>query len=91
ASRFDEMFDGAEAILADDLGEYAELLLSAQGKAGRLLAEELLIPLPEYTVARCRWDSKLKVRVLDADYDPDHGLGQLRGPAAGYYEPGEVL
>jgi CRISPR-associated endonuclease/helicase Cas3 len=91
AEKFDEMFDGAEAVLTDDRDEYAELLLSAEGAAGRLLAEELLVPLPHYTAARCRWDRALKVRLLDADYDPYHGLGEPRGPAAGHYEPGELV
>jgi CRISPR-associated endonuclease/helicase Cas3 len=43
AERFDAMFNGAEAVLTDDLDEYATLLLSARG-TGCLLAEELLIP-----------------------------------------------
>ncbi len=91
ACKFDEMFDGAEAVLADDRDDYADLLLQIRGAAGRLLAEELLIPLPHYTVARCRWDSRLKVRILDADYDPDYGLGAIRDRAAAHYQPGEVL
>ncbi len=91
AQRFDELFDGAEAVLADDRDEYAAALLSARGRAGRLLAEELLIPLPQYTVARCRWDSQLKVRILDADYDAGHGLGEIRDHTGSRYEPGEVL
>lgn len=91
AEKFDELFNGAEAVLVDDRDEYADLLLSARGAAGRLLAEELLIPLPQYTVARCRWDRQLKVRVLDADYDPDYGLGAIRQHSGSRYEPGEVL
>jgi CRISPR-associated endonuclease/helicase Cas3 len=88
---FDELFDGADAVLADNHQEYAELLVADPGPVGRLLAEELLIPLPQYAAARCRWDSRLKVRVLDADYDPDYGLGTIRDRAADYYQPGEVL
>jgi CRISPR-associated endonuclease/helicase Cas3 len=91
ATEFDRMFDGEEAVLADDRDEYAAALLSARGKAGRLLAEELLIPVPHYAVARCRWDSRLNVRVLDADYDTDYGLGTFRDHAGAFYEPGEVL
>ncbi len=91
AEGFDELFDGEEAVLADDLDEYADLLLWASRSTGRLLAEELLIPLPHHAVARCRWDSRLKVRVLDADYDPAHGLGEIRARTGGHYEPGEVL
>ena len=78
-------------MLADDRDEYTDLLLSARGAAGRLLAEELLIPLPHHTVARCRWDSRLKVRILDADYDPGDGLGAIREHTGVRYEPGEVL
>ncbi|MGH3923609.1 MAG: hypothetical protein ACRDTT_12205, partial [Pseudonocardiaceae bacterium] len=91
AQRFDELFDGEEAVLADDRDEYAAALLSARGRAGRLLAEELLIPVPHHAVARCRWDSHLKVRILDADYDADYGLGEIRDHTLGRYEPGEVL
>ncbi|MGH3978166.1 MAG: CRISPR-associated helicase Cas3' [Pseudonocardiaceae bacterium] len=91
AQRFDELFDGEEAVLADDRDEYAAALLSAHGRAGRLLAEELLIPVPHHAVARCRWDSHLKVRVLDADYDTGYGLGAIRDHAGARYEPGEVL
>jgi hypothetical protein len=91
AKRFDELFNGEEAVLADDLNEYAMLLLSARSAAGRLLAEELLIPVPHYTVARCRWDSRLKVRVIDADYDAGDGLGEIRDQAGSRYQPGEVL
>lgn len=91
AQQFDELFDGAEAILTDDRAEYAELLFSAQGAAGRLLAEELLVPLPHYTAARCRWDRTLQVRLLDADYHPDRGLGAIRDRAADSYHPGDVL
>jgi len=91
AGKFDELFDGAEAVLTDDRDEYTDLLLSARGAAGRLLAEELLIPLPHHTVARCRWDSRLKVRVLDAEYDPGDGLGAIREHTGVRYEPGEVL
>ncbi|MGH3874101.1 MAG: hypothetical protein ACRDSR_21810, partial [Pseudonocardiaceae bacterium] len=91
AERFDELFDGAEAVLTENLDEYATLLHSARGSAGRLLAEELLIPLPPYAVARCRWDRELKVRVFDAYYDSDHGLGQPRDPAVIPYSLGEML
>lgn len=91
AERFDRLFDGEEAVLADDRDEYAAALLSAEGRAGRLLAEELLIPVPHYAVARCRWDNRLKVRILDADYDPDYGLGGFREGSGARYEPGEVL
>lgn len=91
AKQFDELFDGEEAVLADDLDEYATLLRSARNAAGRLLAEELLIPVPYYAVARCRWDSPLKVRVIDAEYDTDHGLGEFRDQARSRYEPGEIM
>ncbi|MGQ0775186.1 MAG: CRISPR-associated helicase Cas3' [Pseudonocardiales bacterium] len=89
AEEFDKQFDGTEAVLAQDHQEYADRLLSEHGPAGRLLAEELLIPLPHYL--RCRWDKKLKVHVFDAEYDPHYGLGAPRDPVGSRYEAGEVL
>lgn len=91
ADQFDEMFNGTEAVLADDRDEYAELLFSARRAAGRLLAEELLIPLPQYAIARCRWDSTLKVRILDAEYYPDRGLMEIRDHAGSRYRSGEIV
>jgi len=90
AEEFDKLFNGVEAVLTDNRDEYAKLLRETGGAAGRLLAEELLIPVPPHA-APCRvWDSQLKVHVLDAEYDSDYGLGAVRDPGS-RYELGEVL
>jgi CRISPR-associated endonuclease/helicase Cas3 len=80
ADQFDQLFNGQEAILTDDLPRYAEALQTARGAAGRLLAEEFLIPLPHYAGPLARWEKQLGVRVIDADYHPESGLGNLSGP-----------
>ncbi|MGW5677393.1 CRISPR-associated helicase Cas3' [Streptomyces sp. NPDC003860] len=73
---FDEMFDGQEVILAADRDEYARLLATDHGRRpGRLLAEDLLIPVAGSIAAE--WDERLKVGVIDADYDEDYGLGEI--------------
>ncbi|MFI7449703.1 CRISPR-associated helicase Cas3' [Nonomuraea sp. NPDC049714] len=93
AERFDELFDGTEAVLAEDRDAYEADLHSADGdqKAGRLLAERYLIPMPYWAAPLTVWEKKLGVRLLNADYDPLLGLGQIRGPAVQAYEAGEVL
>ncbi|WP_103503396.1 CRISPR-associated helicase/endonuclease Cas3 [Streptomyces sp. SM14] len=90
--RFEEMFDGTEAILDSDREEYAEALLSARSSAGRLLADDLLIPLPHWAGRFAGWDKKLKVRVVQGEYDPRLGLTAVhaRGTETAYV-PGEVL
>lgn len=88
---YDEHFNGSEAVLADDLEEYRELLASARGRAGRLLADDLLIPLPSPGRYRIRWDKRAEVRYVDADYDTATGLGALRGSDAPTYRAGEVI
>ena len=93
--QYDELFDGSEAILAIDRQKYAHRLRSgktsgAGSAAGRLLAEDLLIPLPRW--ARGIWDTTLKVHVIDADYDQSTGLGATRKTTGRpVYEPGEVI
>lgn len=91
AEVFAELFDGEDAVRVEDRDEYGALLLAEPGRAGRLLAEELLIPIPHYTALGCRWDRGLGVRIIDAEYDPDQGLGQPRRPEKVRYEAGEVL
>ncbi|MFE4059979.1 CRISPR-associated helicase Cas3' [Streptomyces sp. NPDC059096] len=74
---FDAMFDGQEVILATDRDEYAERLATDNGRRpGRLLAEDLLIPVAGNIAAP--WDEKLKVGVINADYDEENGLGEIR-------------
>ncbi|WP_206068953.1 CRISPR-associated helicase Cas3' [Nonomuraea composti] len=93
AERFDELFDGTEAVLAQDRDAYEADLTSVDGnrKAGRLLAERYLIPMPYWAAPLTTWEKKLGVRILNADYDERFGLGRIRGPAAQTYQAGEVL
>ncbi|WP_206443220.1 CRISPR-associated endonuclease Cas3'' [Candidatus Protofrankia californiensis] len=89
---FDEMFDGTEAILASDVDEYAGLLAATTtGAQGRLLAADLLIPLPYYAGKLARWDRQLGVFVIDGDYDARRGLTAVRGRPADRYQPGELI
>ncbi|MFF3015482.1 CRISPR-associated helicase Cas3' [Streptomyces sp. NPDC057939] len=94
AETFDELFDGTEAILAEDQEAYAAAL-SAPGDrnrgAGRLLADEYLIPMPHWAGPLSRYEKRLKVRVIDGDYHPDHGLTAVRGLPQHTYRPGEIL
>lgn len=87
---FDKLFDGTEAILQSDLGHYRDALASAPGGAGRLLAEDLLIPVPHWAVPLAAWERELGVRVIDGDYDEHHGLLAVRGLAQTSYQPGEL-
>jgi CRISPR-associated endonuclease/helicase Cas3 len=92
ADKFDEMFDGTEAILISDQNDYHAALTAADGRAaGRLLAEEYLIPMPSWAAGMARYDRTLGVQVVDGEYDPDRGLLAVHGPAALAYRPGEVL
>ncbi|RFS86632.1 CRISPR-associated helicase Cas3' [Actinomadura spongiicola] len=90
---FDELFEGTEAILTQDHDDYADALAQAPGqfKAGRLLADEYLIPMPYWAGALGGYDKKLQVNVVDGDYDEHLGLRAVRGPAQSTYQPGEVL
>lgn len=90
---FDALFDGSEAILSEDREAYAEALGHAPDhpQAARLLADEYLIPMPHWGGGVSGYDRKLKVRVIDGDYDPRLGLRSIRGRAQATYVPGEVL
>ncbi|MEW2290481.1 CRISPR-associated helicase Cas3' [Streptomyces sp. NPDC047841] len=72
--RFDELFDGTEAILIDDRAAYAAALDQADGRPGRLLADDYLIPLPASTAPRAHYDKDLKVYIIDGQYTSEHGL-----------------
>ncbi|MET8746165.1 CRISPR-associated helicase Cas3' [Streptomyces sp. NPDC004728] len=75
---FDSMFDGKEAVLDADRTEYARRLATDDGRRpGRLLAEDLLIPVAANTPST--WDKQLKVNIIDAEYDQENGLGTIRG------------
>lgn len=93
---FDEMFDGVDGILAKDRRAYEEALLGrAPGEeqgTGRLLASQYLIPLPHYARFLGTWDHKLKVLVIDAEYEVDRGLTAITSaPSTGSYQPGAIL
>jgi CRISPR-associated endonuclease/helicase Cas3 len=88
---FEQLFDGTEAILERDVGTYRERLADASRAAGRLLAADLLIPVPAYGTRCGRWDKDLGVTVIDAEYDDALGLGKIRGRDSSRYLTGEVL
>ena len=90
--RFESMFEGTEAVLRDDLAAYADALGPRADAAGRLLGEEMLIPLPPWANSVASYDKRLRVRVIDGEYHPEQGLLSVR-PVRGtvVYEPGEVL
>ncbi|MDX3213987.1 CRISPR-associated helicase Cas3' [Streptomyces sp. ME02-6991-2B] len=88
---FDELFDGTEAILAEDREDYTAALNEAKGAAGRLLADEYLIPMPHWAGPLSRYERTLKVRIIDGDYTPTRGLLAVRGLPQQTYQPGTVL
>ncbi|MFF3735195.1 CRISPR-associated helicase Cas3' [Streptomyces sp. NPDC002476] len=74
---FDAMFNGKEAILTTDQTEYARRLATDDGRRpGRLLAEDLLIPVAGNTPTT--WNEHIKVDIIDAEYDEENGLGTVR-------------
>lgn len=91
ADDFDALFDGTEAVLEQHVDEYREKLTEHKESVGRLLAADLLLPVPAYGVQLGRWDRTLGVLVIDGDYDPASGLRQVRGAKRDSYVPGEVL
>ncbi|EFC81107.1 CRISPR-associated helicase/endonuclease Cas3 [Parafrankia sp. EUN1f] len=94
ADEFDRMFDGVEGVLAADTDEYSRLLTAGNGpSAGRLLAADLLIPLPHYARGLGRWDRDLDVLVIDGDYSPATGLTDIRPTkrTSVTYELGELI
>ncbi|MFE9427913.1 CRISPR-associated helicase Cas3' [Kitasatospora sp. NPDC006697] len=88
---FDELFDGTEAVLEQDLDAYAEALAQGTGAQGRLLADNFLIPMPAWTAKLTRYEKSLNVRVIKGDYHPDRGLLAVHGEHRDTYRPGEVL
>ena len=91
--RFDELFDGTEAVLAEDRDAYEAALgqVPDSAAAGRLLAERYLIPLPYWAAPLTQWEKRLGIRLVNADYDERLGLGRVHGPAGTVYQAGEVL
>ncbi|MEV6823106.1 CRISPR-associated helicase Cas3' [Nocardiopsis dassonvillei] len=93
---FDEMFDGVDGILAEDRQDYeAALLEKSPGEergTGRLLASQYLIPLPHYARFLGTWDHKLKVLIIDAEYEDDRGLTAIKSASStGSYQPGVLV
>ncbi|MFF4602652.1 CRISPR-associated helicase Cas3' [Streptomyces sp. NPDC001339] len=84
--RFDEMFDGLEAVMEEDLKNYKEALhqdVDADGKpriSGQLLASEYLIPLPHWGSAKAAYDTNLKVHVIRGAYSDTDGLKAIHNP-----------
>ncbi|MGW7516400.1 CRISPR-associated helicase Cas3' [Streptomyces sp. NPDC054796] len=91
ADSFDAMFNGTEAVLATDLGDYEKALAEAPDASGRLLADDLLLPLPHWAGHLTDYDPRLKVRVINGEYNSRDGLTAIHGPNADSYRPGEVL
>ncbi|GAB3277066.1 CRISPR-associated helicase/endonuclease Cas3 [Actinocorallia lasiicapitis] len=89
---FDEQFDGTEAILLTDRQNYADALLGASDRrAGRLQADDFLLPLPSWARGLGFYDKNLKVRIIDAEYDPRLGLTAIHRDPRNIYQPGEIL
>jgi CRISPR-associated endonuclease/helicase Cas3 len=91
ADEFDKLFDGTEAILEQDVRNYRNLLNKGTMAQGRLLAADLLLPVPAYGKPLGRRNKELGVTVIDGDYDPQTGLRKIHGRQAPNYRPGEVL
>jgi CRISPR-associated helicase Cas3/CRISPR-associated endonuclease Cas3-HD len=91
AGEFDKLFDGAEAILEQDADAYRDLMNMGTMAQGRLLAADLLLPIPAYGKPLGRWDKELGVTVINGDYNAQTGLRKIRGRLAPRYRPGEVL
>ncbi len=91
AERFDELFDGTEAVLDRDRDAYEADLATGHKAAGRLLAERYLIPMPHWAAPLTTWEKRLGVRIIDAEYDERLGLGEVHGRVAQVYQAGEVL
>lgn len=89
---FDEQFDGIEAILADDLDNYRASLKQGDNKnIGRLHADQHLIPLPAWGAKLGTYDKLLKVRIINAEYDPHLGLRAIHRDTQEIYQAGEIL
>ncbi|OEV27499.1 hypothetical protein AN219_22685 [Streptomyces nanshensis] len=90
ANRFDEQFDGTEAVLESDLEKF-EYALKEDKKAGRLLADDYLIPLPHWAGDLTTPERRLKVRIISGEYDDELGLTAIRPMSSNpSYKPGDV-
>ncbi|MEV5575456.1 CRISPR-associated helicase Cas3' [Spirillospora sp. NPDC052269] len=89
---FDEQFDGIEAVLEEDYDNYKSALkLVPDHGAGRLHADQYLIPLPAWCRGLGAYDKRLKICIIDAQYDPRLGLRAVHRDVQQKYEPGEIL
>jgi CRISPR-associated helicase Cas3/CRISPR-associated endonuclease Cas3-HD len=89
---FDSLFNGTEAILERDRDNYETALKEGTKAAGRLLADDYLIPLPHWADHLNHYDRRLKVRIINATYTSEHGLTAIHKlPPHATYQPGEVL
>ncbi|WP_216900994.1 CRISPR-associated helicase Cas3', partial [Nocardia alni] len=95
AAKFDEQFDGLEALLATDEPRYRHLLDQAPDHAtGRLRADDLLIPLPHWARHATAYSPDLGIHIIPnnpEDYDPYKGLLSIRGRTDKDYRPGEII
>ncbi|WP_246487642.1 CRISPR-associated helicase Cas3' [Actinomadura livida] len=92
AEKFDEQFDGIEAILAEDREDYKAALEQGTSKRdGRLHADQYLIPLPAWGAGLGTYDKLLKVRIIHADYDAQLGLQAIHRDIKQIYQAGEVI
>ncbi|WP_210747770.1 CRISPR-associated helicase Cas3' [Actinomadura latina] len=91
AEAFDAQFDGTEAILKEDHENYRAALERGARKTGRLYADQYLIPLPSWAVRLGSYDKRLKVHIIDAEYDSELGLRDIRDDPQQVYQAGEIL
>jgi CRISPR-associated endonuclease/helicase Cas3 len=92
AEDFDSQFEGTEAVRRTDLDDYESALNEAPSRAtGRLQADRYLIPLPHWASHLVRYDKRLRVRVIDADYDEKLGLRAIHRDTQQTYQAGEVI
>ncbi|WP_165966678.1 CRISPR-associated helicase Cas3' [Actinomadura sp. 7K507] len=92
AKEFDDQFDGIEAILAEDRDQYKVALERGTSKTtGRLYADQYLTPLPAWGAGLGTYDKLLKVRIINAEYDPRLGLQAIHRGTQQIYQAGEII
>ncbi|WP_435128741.1 CRISPR-associated helicase Cas3' [Actinacidiphila sp. bgisy144] len=92
AEEFDTQFEGTEAIRLTDVPHYETALTTANNrKEGRLHADQYLIPLPHWATHSTRYNKRLRIHTIDAEYDPQLGLRSIHHDHHQTYQPGEVI
>ncbi|MBT2207246.1 CRISPR-associated helicase Cas3' [Actinomadura sp. NEAU-AAG7] len=92
AEVFDRQFEGSEVILRQDHDDYRTSLEQADDKAvSRLHADQYLIPVPSWCTSLGGYDKRLKICVVEGDYDEHLGLRAIHPDPHQKYEPGEIL